>query len=109
MSISWRFLLPSCFESCRPNLITLLGFFFISAAFFVTMRYSPDLASPLPAWVCALNALCIYVYQTLDALDGKQARRTRSSSPLGELFDHGCDAMTTVVRRIFFPPRRQSC
>lgn len=27
--------------------------------------------------------------QTLDAIDGKQARRTGSSSPLGELFDHG--------------------
>jgi hypothetical protein len=29
------------------------------------------------------------MYQTLDALDGKQARRTKTSSPLGELFDHG--------------------
>jgi hypothetical protein len=26
---------------------------------------------------------------TFDAVDGKQARRTNSSSPLGELFDHG--------------------
>lgn len=25
---------------------------------------------------------------------GKQARRTRSSSPLGQLFDHGCDALS---------------
>jgi ethanolaminephosphotransferase len=23
-----------------------------------------------------------------------QARRTKSSSPLGQLFDHGCDALT---------------
>jgi len=27
---------------------------------------------------------------------GKQARRTNSASPLGELFDHGCDSMTQV-------------
>ena len=26
-------------------------------------------------------------------MDGKQARRTLSSSPLGMLFDHGCDAV----------------
>jgi ethanolaminephosphotransferase len=26
-------------------------------------------------------------------VDGKQARRTGTSSPLGELFDHGCDAL----------------
>lgn len=32
----------------------------------------------------------------MDALDGKQARRTGTSSPLGELFDHGCDALTTI-------------
>ena len=30
-------------------------------------------------------------------MDGKQARRTGSSSPLGELFDHGCDAISMVV------------
>lgn len=29
----------------------------------------------------------------MDNLDGKQARRTGSSSPLGELFDHGIDAL----------------
>lgn len=34
------------------------------------------------------------MYQTLDSIDGKQARRTNSSSPLGELFDHGCDAVS---------------
>jgi len=33
----------------------------------------------------------------MDALDGKQARRTGNSTPLGELFDHGCDAVTTSV------------
>jgi len=28
-------------------------------------------------------------------MDGKQARKTGNSSPLGMLFDHGCDAITT--------------
>ena len=35
-------------------------------------------------------------FQTLDAIDGKQARRTKTSSPLGELFDHGCDSISTI-------------
>ena len=26
----------------------------------------------------------------------EQARRTNTSSPLGELFDHGCDSISTV-------------
>ena len=43
-----------------------------------------------------LSALGLFFYQTMDALDGKQARRTGASSPLGQLFDHGCDALCTV-------------
>ncbi len=37
------------------------------------------------------------MYQTFDAVDGKQARRTQQSSPLGQLFDHGCDAINTSL------------
>ena len=48
----------------------------------------------VPGWALLLCGLGLFVYQTLDAVDGKQARRTGSSSPLGELFDHGCDAMS---------------
>ena len=36
-------------------------------------------------------------YLHLDCLDGKQARRTGTSSPLGQLFDHGCDALAVHV------------
>ena len=31
-------------------------------------------------------AACFWIYSTMDNIDGKQARRTNSSSPLGELF-----------------------
>jgi len=41
------------------------------------------------------TALGLFIYQSLDAIDGKQARRTKTSSPLGELFDHGCDSVST--------------
>lgn len=44
-----------------------------------------------------LCGLGLFIYQSLDALDGKQARRTNTCSPLGELFDHGCDSFSTVV------------
>ena len=33
----------------------------------------------------------------MDNLDGKQARKTKSSSPLGTLFDHCCDSITTYL------------
>ncbi|CAK9301751.1 unnamed protein product [Gordionus sp. m RMFG-2023] len=79
-----------------PNVLTLLG---LSCNVFTTlilMVYSPDAARDVPRWACALCALGLFIYQSLDALDGKQARRTSSSSPLGELFDHGCDAISAV-------------
>ena len=44
-----------------------------------------------------LCAVGMFIYQTLDALDGKQARRTGTNNPLGELFDHGSDAISTMV------------
>lgn len=32
-----------------------------------------------------------------DGIDGKQARRTQTSGPLGELFDHGLDSWTAML------------
>jgi len=34
------------------------------------------------------------MYRMLDEMDGKQARRTGNSTPLGLMFDHGCDAFS---------------
>jgi len=51
----------------------------------------------IPSMIFYIHAICLFVYQTMDALDGKQARRTGNSSPLGELFDHGCDALSTSL------------
>jgi phosphatidylglycerophosphate synthase len=46
-----------------------------------------------PSWMYFSFALGLWLYSTFDNVDGKQARRTGTSSPLGELFDHGCDAI----------------
>ncbi len=50
-----------------------------------------------PRWTYLLCALGFFIYQSLDAIDGKQARRTGTNSPLGEFFDHGCDAVSTYL------------
>ena len=51
--------------------------------------YTPSLDQDCPPWVYASWAICLFLYQTFDAVDGTQARRTHQSGPLGELFDHG--------------------
>ena len=47
------------------------------------------MAGDAPTWVYFLGGASALTYLHLDCIDGKQARRTKSSSPLGQLFDHG--------------------
>lgn len=44
------------------------------------------------------NSICMNL---LDGIDGKQARRTGTSGPLGELFDHGLDSWSSVLIPVF--------
>lgn len=50
-----------------------------------------------PSWLYYSFALGLWAYSTLDNIDGKQARRTGTSSPLGELFDHGIDSLNCTL------------
>ena len=73
---------------------------FEAASFASSMILSKALTQPLPWYGCVINSVFLFIYQTLDNLDGRQARRTGMSSPLGQFFDHGCDAITGVFEII---------
>ena len=66
-----------------PNLITMLGLMCNVAAFILFWTLSPSFGSDVEPWVFYFCALMVWLYQTLDAMDGKQARRTGSSTPAG--------------------------
>jgi ethanolaminephosphotransferase len=109
-------------RSVAPNTITLTGLAFMVIAYCAMWYHVPMVllqpqqhhphregggeaaydAVPdapdcvVPRWVFLLNAVAILIYQTLDNMDGKQARRVGASSPLGLLFDHGCDAVNSL-------------
>ncbi|XP_074591356.1 choline/ethanolaminephosphotransferase 1-like [Curcuma longa] len=85
-----------------PNMITLTGFLFLLISALLGYIYSPRLDTAPPRWVHLAHGLLLFLYQTFDAVDGKQARRTNSSSPLGELFDHGCDALACAFEALAF-------
>ncbi|KIW00995.1 uncharacterized protein PV09_07514 [Verruconis gallopava] len=92
-----------CFPmSMAPNLITLSGFGFVVINLLTLLYYSPGLDQDCPPWVYASWAVGLFLYQTFDAVDGAQARRTHQSGPLGELFDHGVDAVNTTLGVIIF-------
>ncbi|XP_023246240.1 choline/ethanolaminephosphotransferase 1 isoform X2 [Copidosoma floridanum] len=92
----WNWLVSKVPIWLAPNLITVLGLIINIVTTLVLIWYSPDAKVEPPRWACFLCAVGLFIYQSLDAIDGKQARRTGTSSPLGELFDHGCDSISTV-------------
>ncbi|KAF2754115.1 Choline/ethanolaminephosphotransferase [Pseudovirgaria hyperparasitica] len=80
-----------------PNMVTLLGFFFILGNVVLLSIFMPDLVGPAPSWLYFSFAIGLWMYSTMDNIDGKQARRTGTSSGLGELFDHGIDSLNCTL------------
>lgn len=91
----WNWIVEHLFPMwLAPNLVTLTGVLFIIGSHVLLAWHAPFMnGSEAPPWVHIFAGLSIIAYVNLDCMDGKQARRTGSSSPLGQLFDHGCDAL----------------
>ncbi|XP_048409093.2 choline/ethanolaminephosphotransferase 1-like isoform X1 [Stegostoma tigrinum] len=96
MQTWWEWLVRRLPLWVAPNLITITGLALNVCTTLILMVYCPTATEQAPLWAYLACALGLFIYQSLDAIDGKQARRTNSSSPLGELFDHGCDSLSTV-------------
>ncbi|ORY86654.1 hypothetical protein BCR35DRAFT_277481 [Leucosporidium creatinivorum] len=89
----WRFCASFLPPWLAPNTVTLIGFSAIAINVFTVALFNPDLIGPAGTWVYLSCAFGLFFYQTMDAIDGKQARATGSSSPLGEVVDHGFDTL----------------
>lgn len=63
----------------------------------IAVLYGSDMAGDIPAWFNNMLGIAFFVYMVCDNSDGKQARRTGTSSPLGMLLDHGMDSVTAVI------------
>ena len=80
-----------------PNLITLLAFSGNLIVHTLIWAMIPTLKEDYPRWLPYFASVSMIYYQTLDNMDGKQARKTGTSSPLGQLFDHGCDNISVFI------------
>ncbi|KAI5117533.1 hypothetical protein M0805_004766 [Coniferiporia weirii] len=103
----WNWLVKLWPTSVAPNTITLTGLTLVFINFLTMLYYDPAYCtekhapdSAPPHWVYFTWAAGLFLYQSLDAIDGKQARRTQMAGPLGEMFDHGCDALNTTLEAI---------
>ena len=80
-----------------PNLITFISLCFnILAAFISYMDGGFDFSYRLKSSTCIIIGSFQLLYQLLDNVDGKQARRTGNSTPFGMVMDHGCDVFTNI-------------
>lgn len=77
--------------------MTLGGLIFPIIHFFILVYYDWTLSETLPCWVLLHGVFSTFWYQTIDAVDGKQARKTDNCSPLGQLLDHNLDQISYTV------------
>ncbi|KAI0053462.1 Choline/ethanolaminephosphotransferase [Auriscalpium vulgare] len=102
----WTWFVTLWPKSVAPNTITLSGLSIVLFNFATMVYYDPTYlaekggATGPPHWVYFTWGIGLFAYQTFDAIDGKQARRTGMAGPLGEMFDHGCDAINTTLEVI---------
>jgi len=84
-----------------PNKVTCLGGIALYTGVIALAFYDITFTETLPTWVYWHFVLALFLGQTLDAIDGKHARNTKRGSPLGQLMDHSCDAITNSCYCIF--------
>ncbi|KAF8553803.1 Choline/ethanolaminephosphotransferase [Imleria badia] len=102
----WNWFLTLWPQTVAPNTLTLLGFITVLLNILMLLIYDPlyytdkDSPNTPPQWIYFTWALGLFMYQTFDGVDGKHARRSGTASALGELFDHGCDALNTTLEVI---------
>ena len=97
----WNYVVTLVPMWVAPNLITITGLAINMLACLWLLYHCPTAKEEVSGWIPLTLAITMFIYQTLDAIDGKQARRTGSSNALGELFDHGCDSLSNRKFMIF--------
>ena len=99
----WSYVVRAwCPTWIAPNALTFGGLVLVMITYCVLWNASAGLSHTGETWTYVMCAILMFAYQTLDGIDGKQARRTKSGSPLGEVVDHGCDAVCTCVYGALF-------
>lgn len=60
------------------------------------------LAYRIPDSIQLICAISYFGWLILDNMDGKQARRTNTSSPIGMILDHQVDAVSVTITATYF-------
>ena len=93
----WNYALTFVPLHITPSTISVIGLFTSLLTYLMMYYFDQTLSQPLPQWTYFWFALGLFVYQTWDALDGAQERRTGSPVALDQLFDHGWDSFSCTI------------
>lgn len=90
-----------------PNLVTVSGFLTIFTMFLVVQKLGGGEtgwtipngdSAEFPSWLFPAAGIALWLYQTADAVDGRQGKRVGMYvHPSTELFDHGIDSIVTSL------------
>ncbi|KAF7700506.1 CDP-diacylglycerol--serine O-phosphatidyltransferase [Cucumispora dikerogammari] len=101
-------------RTLAPNIITLTGFVFMLINLRCIHLFSPNIRNLKKKLISAkekpkhnillnlISAACLFIYWMLDNLDGHQARRTKSGTPLGFFTDHSIDSFNNSIICVAF-------
>lgn len=92
----WNWVIKFVPMTIAPNTITLVGGISMAVSTLFTLILDPLLSNSRTRFLHLLNAVCLFFYSTMDSIDGRQAVRTCSASPLGQLMDHGIDSLVSA-------------
>lgn len=90
LKLWWNFVADLVPPSISPNLITFTGGFFMICSIILSFISRES-------WTLLFHSLAIFVFQTLDAIDGIQARKILASSKLGNFIDHYTDVFSLQI------------
>lgn len=86
---------PTCISA---NVVTVGAAFPLIICWIVSIFYSCKPGSDgLPCWLMFLSSFSEFFFQTMDAVDGKHARRLGTSSSLGDFLDHVMDSVSIMT------------
>lgn len=97
----WNFLVDHVIPvNVSANSLSLCGLICNLVSLIWCLISSGFATHPASRWIYPIIALLNSAYQHLDGVDGKQARKTGTASPLGQIFDHGVDALCSGFHTI---------
>ena len=95
---AWKYLATLVPIFISPNIISTLGFLLQVIALHIVYKFYEIYPSTI-IWAVVLLHI---TYMFLDSINGIHSRNTGTSSPMGELIDHGLDSCGTLCQTLTF-------